>query len=78
MEEIVESKAVCPKCKSKDLILEEYWVGHFIQWEQLNGRFDRKDGSLEPGDPNHVNGKCKKCLHTWRFRGIHQIDELIP
>jgi len=62
-EEIVKSKLKCPKCKSTDLLIQEMWTGHFIEWDQTKGIFDRNDGILGPGSPSSVWGKCKKCKH---------------
>lgn len=72
-----KSKAVCPKCKSKDLTLVEVWNGATISWEQIDGDFHRDEGNLEPGDAARVEGSCKKCNHRWTLRGILQIDEVI-
>ena len=76
-EKIVESKALCPKCKSKDLILEEIWKNSAISWEQINGKFDRNGGILEHGYPYKVEARCKKCDHTWAFKKAVQIDDII-
>jgi len=77
MEKFVNSKVRCPKCKSKDLRLIEVWEGHTIQWEQVDGKFDRNAGSLEPGDAYKVEGKCKKCSHQWTIRKTLQIDDVV-
>lgn len=71
------SKAICPKCKSRDLFLIEIWDGATICWEQINGEFDKNDGTMEPGGPTKVEGKCKTCNYMWTFRNIHQINYLI-
>jgi hypothetical protein len=72
---IVECKIKCPKCRSKDIYLEEIWKGHSIQWDVVDGKFDRDDGVLEPGDPWKVYGECKKCNHIWRIRNANQIND---
>lgn len=77
MQEIVKSKAMCHKCGSRDLILVEIWEGHTIEWQQINGEFDKNDGTLEAGDPYKVEGQCKKCGHAWVFRKKIQITDLI-
>lgn len=74
---ICASKAKCPKCKSRNLVLIEEWKDHTIQWVQEDGRFDRNDGVLEPGSPFRVEAKCRDCKHTWTFRGATQIDDLM-
>ena len=74
---IVDSKVKC-KCGSIDIFLSEVWEGHCIVWEQLNGKFDRSDGSLEPGSPKTVEATCKRCNRMWRIRGASQIDDVIP
>lgn len=66
----------CPKCKSKELIVNEVWKGHSVQWEQHNGVIDIKSGNLESGDPYKVQCVCKKCEHRWTARGITQITDL--
>jgi hypothetical protein len=76
-EEIVESIAICPKCKGINMKLIEVWIGHEIVWEQRNGKFDRRDGAMEPGGPAKVEGCCFDCGHKWTFRKIPQINYLI-
>lgn len=76
-EKIVESKVKCPKCKhGNDLILIEVWIGHEITWEQINGKFDRNDGNLNPGDAYRVEAECK-CGHHWKIKKAIQIDEIV-
>lgn len=72
-----KTKAICPKCGCKDLYLTEIWEGHGIQWEQVDGKIDLNSGSLEPGDPYKVEGKCTACKHRWTFRKALQIGNLI-
>jgi hypothetical protein len=74
---IVKSKVKCPKCKNKkELTLIEVWEGHTISWEVEDGKFDRNDGSLEPGDAYKVQGKCNDCGHIWTIRKALQIDDV--
>ena len=75
--EIVQSKCVCPKCKSNTLMLIELWRNHSIVWEQINGQFDRHEGSLEPGDAYKLEAKCKECGHQWTIRRALQISDII-
>jgi hypothetical protein len=75
-EEIVKSKVKCPKCNSVNLTLSENYKGHFIEWEQRAGTFDRANGSLNPGDPYQVRAKCN-CGHEWTVRGALQIIDII-
>jgi hypothetical protein len=77
MENIVNSKVKCPRCKSGNLSLIEVWEGHTITWEQIDGKFDREDGALEPGDAYKVNAHCSECNHTWRIRKALQIDDIV-
>jgi len=74
---LVKSKAVCPKCKSNNLMLEEIWKDSSITWEQINGIFDRNDGSLEHGYAYKVEAKCKACAHIWTFKKASQIDDIV-
>jgi len=76
-QEIVKSKLKCPKCKSTDLMVLESWKNHDIQWEQVNGEFDKNDGILEPGNPYRVEAKCSKCKHAWTVRKAKQINDII-
>lgn len=71
------TKAKCPKCGCKDLMLTEVWRDHTIQWEQVDGKIDRNDGVLEPGFAHKVEGKCSSCKHKWTFRNVIQIDNLL-
>jgi len=74
--DFVKCDKKCPKCKSKRLILEELWINHFIQWEVIDGKIDRNDGVLEPGDAYKVIGLCRDCNHKWTFRNALQIDDV--
>lgn len=74
---IVHSKAKCPKCKSNNLCLIELWKNHGISWIQKNGKFDIKDGALEPGDAYKVIGCCNNCYHRWTLKGCLQITDII-
>ena len=49
---------------------------HSIQWEQLAGKFDKNDGSLNEGYPNHLNGICKECNHVWKFKKYQSISDV--
>lgn len=73
--EIVESKVKCPKCKSVNLTLIELWRNNSIEWEQTDGKFNRRDGNIEPGDPYKVEAKCE-CGHRWSIRGALQIGDI--
>lgn len=76
--EIVISNVKCPKCRSKDLFLDEIWKDSAIQWEQINGQFDQNDGVLSPdGSPYKIEARCKKCNHRWRIKGATQICDVI-
>ena len=61
----------CPKCKSQKVEIVELWINHSISWGP--GDYEN-EGNLEQGEPGHVEGKCQNCKHTWRFRGITQIN----
>lgn len=77
-EEIVNSSVKCPKCKSKDLFLTEVWKDSTVQWQQINGKFDRNDGVLSPdGSPYRVEAHCSKCDHRWKIKSAMQIDDVI-
>lgn len=62
-----KTKAKCPKCKSKNLILSEC-TECWTQWEQIDGEIDYDHGDLNPGDIDGVYGDCKDCGHKWKFR----------
>jgi len=71
-----ETTVKCPKCKSTNLWLSEVWKNHGIQWEQVNGKIEKSDGNLEPGDPFKVCAECSNCKHRWTIRGASQIDDV--
>lgn len=78
MQEIVQSKIRCPKCKNKEILLIEIWKGHEITWQaNADGFFDRMDGNLESGDPFRVEARCSKCDHQWKVRNASQIGDAI-
>lgn len=76
-ENIKETKIKCPKCKSNNLILNEVWINHSIQWEQIDGKIERDNGYLEPGDPHKVCAECSDCSHRWTIRNATQIDNVV-
>lgn len=76
MGKLVETKVKCPKCKSTNLTLNEVWDGHGITWEQIDGKIERQQGILEPGDPYKVHAECDQCRHRWTVRGALQIDDV--
>ncbi len=75
---IVESKVKCPKCKSgNNITLSEFWRESSITWQQVDGKFDRNDGNVNPdGDPYKVEALCR-CGHHWRVKGAIQITDVI-
>jgi ssDNA-binding Zn-finger/Zn-ribbon topoisomerase 1 len=74
---IVETKAKCPKCKSTDLNLVEVWEDSAIHWQQIDGKIERDNGSLEPGNAFKVQATCMKCKHWWTIKGAQQIDDIV-
>lgn len=66
----------CPKCKSRDIWVNEMWKDHSITWMCVDGNFI-SDGNMEPGNPYKVEGGCSKCLHKWTFRGARQIYDIM-
>ena len=58
-------------------MIQELWINHFITWEQVNGKFDRNEGYLEPGDGYKVIARCRLCNHSWTVRGALQIDDIV-
>jgi phage FluMu protein Com len=71
------SKAKCPKCKSDNLFLIEIWKDHYIQWEQIDGIFNKNDGTSGPGHPYKVEAKCSQCKYSWTVKNAHQIGDVI-
>jgi len=72
-EKIHESKARCPKCKSKNLILTEIAETRIV-WNQVNGYIDRNDGIQESGNITGIHGQCDECNHKWKFRCLQITD----
>jgi phage FluMu protein Com len=66
----MKSKIRCPRCKSKDLFIRELWKDSTIEWQQVDGEFDRNDGILNEGNPYKLEAKCSQCNHYWTLRGI--------
>lgn len=63
----------CPKCGSLSLTLREFWINHSIEFVQdANGAID-PDGTLDPGDPNTVQGECWECGHLWTIPKLHSV-----
>lgn len=76
MNGIVESKVKC-KCGSADIDLCEVWEDHTINWEQIDGKFNRDHGALEMGYAHKVEALCKRCKKRWTIRKALQIDDII-
>lgn len=72
---IVKSKARCPKCRSKNLILIEY-TKCISTWEQIDGIIDQNEVWHDIDNIIGIYGECNKCNHKWRFR-CFQITNLI-
>ena len=74
---IRKTKAICPKCKSKNLSIIEISES-YQTWNQENGVINRSDGIINPGNIIRVEGKCNEseCGHRWKFRCL-QIDNLL-
>lgn len=70
-----KTKAICPKCKSKNLTIIEV-SDAFQSWDQVNGIIDRNDGIMNHGDITRVEGICDECNYRWKFR-CSQIDDLV-
>lgn len=76
--QLMHSKVKCPKCKSIDAIITELWRDSAIQWEQRDGKFDMKDGTILPeGEPYMIQAQCYKCKHMWTIRKAIQINDII-
>ena len=71
----MKSKAMCPKCRSKDIFISEYAIT-YIEWNQKNGEIE-DEGIQNPGEIIKVTGTCRKCKHYWTFRKIKDIYILI-
>ena len=66
---------VCPKCRSKHLLLAEKtecWTTFEIGPDQ---QVDWEDGSLHPGETAGVWGECMNgaCRHKWRLKGVVNV-----
>lgn len=73
----VRTKAKCPKCGSKSLIISETTEAS-CEWTQIDGVIkDLNDGNKEYGGIVRVDGLCIKCGHCWTFRKVKQIYDLI-
>ena len=72
---IRKTKAICPKCKSKNLSIIEISEAEQI-WYQVDGVINREEGFMEPGNIVRVEGRCDECGHRWRFKCL-QTDNLI-
>jgi len=75
MNNIKQTKAKCPKCKSKDITIVET-SNAYQSWIQTDGIVNKEEGIMNHGDIISVNGICDKCNHKWKFKCSH-IDELI-
>jgi Zn finger protein HypA/HybF involved in hydrogenase expression len=66
----------CPKCKSRNLTLEEVSsVG--MQFHVCeDGTIRRVYGAGKDYDIDHVDATCGDCRHTWRLRGLIHVGQL--
>jgi hypothetical protein len=76
MSDIKQVDIKCPKCKSIPRFLIELWRAHTIKWVVIDGKIDRDDGALEPGEPYAVECLCG-CGHEWKVRKVQQIDDVL-
>ena len=70
---LLPSKAICPKCKSKNLIITEIAETNII-WNQVNGYIDIDDGIQESGSIIGIYGQCDDCNHKWKLRCLQVTD----
>lgn len=61
----------CPKCRSNNVHIIEFWSGSTILWRHGDAF---QDGTLEPGDPYRVEGHCQRCNHRWKVRKVTQVN----
>lgn len=71
-----KTKACCPKCKSKDLLLTESCHAS-ITWTQKDGMVDLEKGTKEYGEAFSIKAVCLKCEHGWFLRNARQISDII-
>lgn len=68
----------CPKCKGKNLQVDESWNGNGIHFTILNGVMpDEADDHFE-GAPFRLDCQCRDCKHIWsprKAKTIHDIYE---
>ena len=70
-----KTKAICPKCKSKNISITEISES-YQTWNQEDGIINKSKGIMNHGDIIGIYGKCDKCGHGWKFKCL-QIDNLI-
>ena len=73
---LFKSRAKCPKCGSKDLIITET-LRAATSVKQTNGYIDKDSSNNEYGSVYRLDGECCKCNHSWRFKKIIQVTSLI-
>lgn len=61
----------CPKCKTQQVRIVEFWREHTIEWEPNDLQ---EEGILSPGEPYMVHGLCLRCEHEWKIRGVIQVQ----
>jgi Zn finger protein HypA/HybF involved in hydrogenase expression len=77
--EIYKNKKVkgrCPKCGSKSFTITETFEEHVLV-EIVDGVHPGEILDHEAGSILGVSCQCAQCRHTWKPRGVFQIDDMI-
>jgi hypothetical protein len=61
----------CPTCHKQNVELIEIWDATI---SSLPDDPYYNEGDLEPGDPKAVEGHCLDCDHSWKMRGVAQVQ----
>ncbi len=58
----------CPKCKCRDILVEEH-IDAFSEYHIVNGEWIHDYDNDEYGDYTFTVYKCSSCHHVWQFNG---------
>ena len=70
-----ERLRTCPKCRSQNVRWYEIYEQP-MYWDQFATGIDPEGCETQAGEIIKVRGKCRKCQHQWKPKGVTQVTQL--
>ena len=65
----------CPRCGSVYVRWYEIYEQPMF-WDQYADGIDPEGCETQTGDIIGIRGKCRRCQHRWKPRGVRQVSQL--